>query len=67
MKKISFFMRKILIKIIEQYQKYLSPALQKNGVCCKYYPSCSEYTKQAINKYGCIARNNKRFFQNMQV
>jgi len=21
---------------------------------CKYYPSCSEYTKQAIEKYGAI-------------
>jgi putative membrane protein insertion efficiency factor len=24
------------------------------GVECKYYPSCSEYTRQAIEKYGCI-------------
>ena len=21
---------------------------------CKYYPTCSEYTKQAIEKYGAI-------------
>ena len=24
------------------------------GIECKYYPSCSEYTKLAIEKYGCI-------------
>lgn len=54
MKKFSFFMRNILVKIIEWYQKCLSPRLAHNGINCKYYPTCSEYTKQAINKYGCI-------------
>jgi len=44
-------MKKILIKFIEKYQKYISPILGNN---CKYYPSCSEYTKQAIDKYGAI-------------
>lgn len=44
-------MKKILIKMIEKYQKYISPILGKN---CKYYPSCSEYTKQAIEKYGAL-------------
>ena len=44
-------MRKIFIFIIEQYQKYISPMLGNN---CKYYPSCSEYTKQALEKYGCM-------------
>ncbi len=42
-------MRKILIKIIEFYQKNISASLGSN---CKFYPTCSEYTKQAINKYG---------------
>lgn len=44
-------MKKILIYLIEKYQKYISPILGNN---CKYYPSCSEYTKQAIAKYGTI-------------
>lgn len=44
-------MKKRLIKLIEKYQKYISPILGNN---CKYYPSCSEYTKQAIDKYGAI-------------
>jgi len=42
-------MKKIFIYLIEKYQKYISPIL---GNHCKYYPTCSEYTKQAIEKYG---------------
>lgn len=44
-------MRKILIFLIEKYQKYISPSIGKN---CKYYPTCSEYTRQAIEKYGVV-------------
>ena len=44
-------MKRILIFLINGYQKYISPLLGKN---CKYYPTCSEYTKQAITKYGVI-------------
>lgn len=40
--------------MIKFYQKYISPTLSQNGVHCKYYPTCSEYTKQAIEKYGCV-------------
>ena len=47
-------MKKILIFSIKIYQKTLSPILSACGIKCKYYPSCSEYTKQAINKYGCF-------------
>lgn len=42
-------MKKILIMIIRLYQKISNKYLPKR---CKYYPTCSEYTKQAINKYG---------------
>ena len=44
-------MKKLFIYLIEKYQKYISPNLGNN---CKYYPSCSEYTKQAIQKYGTL-------------
>ncbi len=47
-------MKKILLFLIEKYQKYISPLLGKRGVNCKYYPSCSEYMKQAIKKYGSV-------------
>ena len=45
-------MKKILIKIIEWYQKNISVYLESHNIRCKYYPTCSEYTKQAIEKYG---------------
>lgn len=47
-------MKKILIILIEKYKKYISPFIEKMGINCKYYPTCSEYTKQAIMKYGCL-------------
>lgn len=47
-------MKKICIKIIEFYQKHISKFLETKNIRCKYYPTCSEYTKQAIEKYGVI-------------
>ena len=47
-------MKKILIKIIIIYKKTISKIFSKMGFHCKYYPTCSEYTMQAIEKYGCI-------------
>lgn len=49
--KIILLPRKILVKIIRLYQKYISPCMGKH---CKYYPTCSEYTRQAVDKYGII-------------
>ena len=45
-------MKNFLIKIIKFYQKRISPFFSNLGIHCKYYPSCSEYMKQAIEKYG---------------
>ena len=44
-------MKKILIKMIRFYQKYLSPL--KRGKC-PYYPTCSAYGLEAIQKYGAL-------------
>lgn len=35
--------------IINGYQKLISPLL---GPRCCYYPSCSQYAKEAIDKHG---------------
>lgn len=43
--------KKVMITIINFYQKYISRYTPKT---CKYYPTCSEYTKQAVDKYGII-------------
>jgi len=47
-------MKKILVFLIEKYQKYISPTNKQHNINCKYFPTCSEYTKQAILKYGSI-------------
>jgi uncharacterized protein len=49
-------MRKIIISVINFYQKIFSPDTgifkMKLGNTCVFYPTCSEYTKQAVEKYG---------------
>lgn len=43
--------RKLFILPIIFYQRLLSPILPSS---CRFTPTCSEYTKQAIIKYGII-------------
>ena len=45
-------MKKILIWLINWYKKHISLWLESKNIHCKYYPTCSEYMKQAIEKYG---------------
>ena len=45
-------MKKILLGTIRFYQKYLSGA--KGYSSCKYYPTCSRYAIEAIEKYGAF-------------
>ena len=45
-------MKKLCIYLIELYQKSISKIIESQNIKCKFYPSCSEYTKQAIEKYG---------------
>jgi len=47
-------MKKFFLFCLEKYKKYISPILEKFGIHCKYYPTCSEYARQAITKYGVI-------------
>lgn len=42
-------MRAIALAMIRFYQTFMSPMLGNN---CRFYPSCSSYTYQAIEKYG---------------
>jgi putative membrane protein insertion efficiency factor len=43
--------RSLLILPIRVYQRLISPIF---GERCKYYPSCSEYAAQAIQRYGIL-------------
>ena len=51
MHKIILLPRRMLVYLIRLYQMYISPCFPKH---CKYYPTCSEYTRQAVDKYGII-------------
>ena len=44
-------MKAILIGIVRVYQKYISPL---KGRTCRFYPTCSDYTIQALKKYGAL-------------
>lgn len=52
-------MKKIIVKIIELYQRTLSPdygwfKVWFPGGYCKYTPTCSEYCKHSVVKYGAL-------------
>ncbi|MBD3414873.1 MAG: membrane protein insertion efficiency factor YidD [Candidatus Aminicenantes bacterium] len=42
-------MKKAILCVLRQYKRFVSPFL---GNHCRFYPSCSSYTYQAIEKYG---------------
>lgn len=44
--------KKILIKMVRFYQKYLSPI--KGYSSCKFYPTCSCYAVEAIERFGAL-------------
>jgi len=44
-------LRKFIIGLINFYQAAISPYL---GTNCRFYPSCSSYAKEAIEKKGII-------------
>ncbi len=46
-------MSKIAIWLIRAYQAAISPIIGGRAAC-RFTPSCSEYTAQAIKKYGII-------------
>lgn len=57
-------MKKLILKMIVFYQKHLSPL--KGFGCCIYEPTCSEYTKQAVEKYGVVKGLAKGFLRIMR-
>lgn len=44
-------MKKILISMVKFYRKYISPMKPPS---CRFTPTCSEYSIDALNKYGAL-------------
>ncbi len=44
-------MKYAVLSAIWVYQKTLSPILPTS---CRYYPSCSHYSQEAVEKYGVV-------------
>ncbi len=44
-------LRDFAVGAIRAYQRLLSPMLPPS---CRYWPTCSQYTLQAIEKYGLV-------------
>ena len=58
--KLKKFFKKYSIKLINFYQKNISPFKKSS---CVFYPTCSEYTKIAIDKYGFLKGIKMGFFR----
>lgn len=44
-------MKKVLLALVRFYQKQISPVTPSS---CRFRPTCSTYTYQAIEKYGAL-------------
>jgi len=44
-------MKKLLLFLVRSYQKVISPLFPPS---CRYYPTCSNYSLQAIEKHGAV-------------
>ena len=44
-------MQKLILNFLKFYKKAISPYLKAQ---CKFYPTCSEYAMQAIEKFGIL-------------
>ncbi len=45
-------MKRVLLGALRGYQYLLRPML---GANCRYYPSCSDYARDAIGRHGAVA------------
>lgn len=44
-------MKKLFLLLIQFYRKHISPCFPP---CCRYYPNCSDYALEAIQRFGSI-------------
>jgi hypothetical protein len=60
-------MKKLILVVLGFYKKFVSPVLEKAfGKACRFTPTCSEYTIEALEKFGAkkgLALGIKRFLK----
>ena len=44
-------MKTVFIKFVRFYQRYISIFM---APCCRYHPSCSQYTIDALSEFGVL-------------
>lgn len=44
-------MQSLVVRLIRLYQRFISPLLGSN---CRFLPTCSHYTLEAVEKYGVL-------------
>ncbi|RII28620.1 MAG: membrane protein insertion efficiency factor YidD [Geobacter sp.] len=44
-------LKSFIVRSISVYQRFVSPLL---GSTCRFYPSCSHYSIQALERYGVV-------------
>ncbi|MEZ5476619.1 MAG: membrane protein insertion efficiency factor YidD [Thiolinea sp.] len=44
-------MKRILMGVVRGYQLFISPVIGSN---CRFYPTCSHYTLEALQKHGAL-------------
>jgi len=57
LKKLKFIPKNAVLLLIRLYQIFLSPdqgILVPRSLTCRFYPTCSSYTLQAIKKFGML-------------
>jgi putative membrane protein insertion efficiency factor len=48
-------MKKIVIGFLKLYKKFISPVFEAVfGGACRFTPSCSQYTIEALEKFGVV-------------
>jgi len=53
-------MKKIAVAVLKFYKKHISTHLPDS---CRFYPTCSEYAIEAINKYGVLKGSIKSAYR----
>ncbi|KAA2285488.1 membrane protein insertion efficiency factor YidD [Arenimonas fontis] len=44
-------MKALVLTLLRAYKRFISPLL---GQRCRFHPSCSEYTMQAVDRFGVL-------------